>query len=160
MSKSKIKIVVIIILALMVVNNVFINSRPIPTIPTIPNVVIDNDNKPEPSPVVNTKRIFFDDYISAIKISKQNNKKLIIIFGADWCPYCEELKKDIQNIKQLEKLIICIIDTDNRQANQNTINKYRPKNLPTSILIDKEKEISRKIGYRKKDYLLWLNAFM
>ena len=140
-------------------NNAGCQDNHIENKPSTPNVieVIPEEKIIKPDL---KNHIIYDDYDKAISLSNEYKRKVLVVFGAEWCPYCEILKKDIPEIKKLQKHIICLIDTDNKASNQVVINKYRPKNLPTSILIDKEKEISRKIGYRKKDYLLWLDSVM
>jgi thioredoxin-related protein len=98
--------------------------------------------------------IYYDEYEKCMELSKDYNKKIVIVFGADWCPYCRTLKKDIDDIFQFSKYIVCFIDTDQNEA---LVKKYRIRGLPTSIIIDsKETELSRKTGYKKTDYNQWL----
>lgn len=118
-----------------------------------------------PAPVIKIvpkleSNFLFDDFDKAISLSKIHNRKLIAIFGAEWCPYCVVLKKDSKTIREFDKYIVVFLDTDNKKDNQSTINLYRPKSLPTSILIDTNKqELSRKIGYKNKDYTQWLKQY-
>lgn len=101
------------------------------------------------------KNIYYDEYDKCKELSKKYNKKLVLVFGADWCPYCRVLKKDINNIS-FKKYIVCIIDTD---KNKELVQKYRIKGLPTSIIIDhKETELARKTGYKQSDYNQWLDS--
>lgn len=98
--------------------------------------------------------IYYDEYEKCLELSKTYNKKLVMVFGADWCPYCKSLKKDINNITQFINYIVCFIDTD---KNETLVKKYRIRGLPTSVIIDsKETELSRKTGYKNKDYDRWL----
>lgn len=120
--------------------------------------------KPRPSPIIKIvpkleSNFVFDDFIKAVNLAKIYNRKIIVIFSAEWCPYCVVLKKDASKIPQFDKYIIVFLDTDNKEANQHTINLYHPKSLPTSIVVDiNTKEISRKIGYKNKDYTKWLDT--
>lgn len=101
----------------------------------------------------------YDDLEKAKALASFHKRNIVIVFGAEWCPYCRKLKQDSKSIKQFDKYIVCFLDTDNRNANQADMNKYKPKNLPTSVIVDKEgKELSRKIGYRNKDYIKWLES--
>jgi len=101
-----------------------------------------------------TNNIFYDEYNKVIELSKKHNKKIVLIFGADWCPYCKDLKKDVKNIDGLKQYIVCFIDTD---KNEDLVKNYRIKSLPTSIIIDAtERELARKTGYKNKDYNEWL----
>lgn len=119
------------------------NNLPIPTIPVV-----------VPSKPPLKTNIYYDEYEQCLKLAQSYDKNLVIIFGAEWCPYCKSLKKDLNNISSFAKYIVCFIDTDKNEA---LIKKYRIKGLPTSVIVDyKEKELSRKIGYKNKDYNEWL----
>ena len=127
-------------------NNYF-NSTIIPNAPiTIPSVPF----LPEL-----TNNIYYDEYEKCKSLSAQYNKKLVLVFGADWCPYCRILKKDIDKITGFKKHIVCFIDSD---KNKELVQKYRIKGLPTSVIVDsKETELSRKTGYKQADYNQWLD---
>jgi len=128
--------------------------------PDSPNI----DNKPVPKVIIPyipklESNFIYDDIDKTFALSKIHNRNIIVIFGAEWCPYCEELKKDALSIEQFNKYLICFIDTDRGDKNQSVINKYKPRSLPTSLLLDTtKKEVSRKIGYKNKDYIRWLNS--
>lgn len=114
----------------------------------IPNNPIIIPNKPDLK-----KNILFDEYENAKKISKEYNKKLVLIFGADWCPYCKDLKKDTDKIQEFKSYIVCFINTD---TNKSLVQEYRVRSLPTSIVIFNDKEEARKSGYKYSDYCKWL----
>jgi len=159
LNRNILYLLLILLLLAIARNNAGCQDSNINDNPSVPNVVEVIPERTVVKPDLK-ENIILDDYDKAISLAEEYKRKVLIVFGAEWCPYCEILKKDIPKIKQLQKYIICLIDTDNKEANQSTINKYRPKKLPTSILVNKEKEIGRKIGYRKKDYLLWLDSVM
>jgi thiol-disulfide isomerase/thioredoxin len=100
-----------------------------------------------------TETIFYDEYEKAKKISIESNKKLILIFGADWCPYCKELKKNVSQISNFKYYIVCFINSD---KNKNIVSDYKIKSLPTSIIIYQNIEEVTKIGYSYDDYQKWL----
>jgi thioredoxin-related protein len=106
-----------------------------------------------PNKTIEHKTIFLNEYDQAKKISKEYNKKLILIFGAEWCPYCKELKKDMDKIREFKKYVVCYIDINQFQF---LVQKYQIKNLPTSIIIFDDKEEDRKSGYKYSDYCEWL----
>lgn len=125
-----------------------INSKYITNKITIPNI-------PVVMPEL-TKNIYYDEYDKCKDLSVQYSKKLVLIFSADWCPYCRTLKKDINNIVLFKQYIVCFIDTD---KNKNLVEKYEIKGLPTSVIIDsRENELSRKMGYKQIDYNKWLDS--
>ena len=133
-----------------------------------PVVVINPNPKPIPEVIVPTIEIpkletnyIYDNLDKALVLGGQHKRNIIIVFGAEWCPYCVVLKNDAKKdkIQQYEKYIVCFLDTDNTKANQKYLNIYRPKSLPTSIAVDSNgKEFSRKIGYKNKDYISWLQG--
>ena len=122
--------------------------------PLAPPVVVVN---PKPEVVIPklTTNILYDEYQKALELSKIHKKKLIVVFSADWCVYCQDLKQDIQKISQ-DKCLFCIIDID---KDKTLAKKWKVRNLPTSILIDGEEEVvSQIIGYRKNKYESWINS--
>lgn len=122
--------------------------KPVPKV-VVPKVVV---------PKLETNLVY-DDFNKAIALGKAHNRNIVIVFGAEWCPYCVVLKKDASKITQFDNFIVAFLDTDNKEANQQAVNLYRPRSLPTSVIIDvNKKELSRKIGYRNKDYTKWLDT--
>lgn len=117
-----------------------------PNVPNIPSIVM-------PVPILNNN-IFYDEYEKCKELSRTHNKKIVLIFGADWCPYCRDLKKDVKNITEFNSYIVCFINTD---KNKELVEKYRIRGLPTSVIIDyEEQELNRKSGYKKDSYNEWL----
>jgi thioredoxin-related protein len=126
------------------------NPTPPPEQPIINPVV----NPDPPEDIILDTNIIYDDIDKAEALSKIHTRNLIIVFGADWCPYCVDLKKDAKTIKEFDKYIVCFINTD---KNKKLSRKFRVRNLPTSVIIDKSgKEKSRKTGYKNKDYVKWI----
>ena len=106
-----------------------------------------------PKPVLKTN-IFYNEYDKAKEIAATHAKKLVLIFGAVWCPYCKDLKKDIINIREFDNYIVCFIDIDD---NKTITNKFQIKELPTSIILHNDTEEARKSGYKKTEYIKWLD---
>jgi thioredoxin-related protein len=151
MEKMNNKTILIIGLGLIVYSlyNSYTNNTNI--IPGIPVVVVPN----MPFVPELTKNIYYDEYDKCKDLASKYNKKLVLVFGADWCPYCRVLKKDIDSITGFKKYIVCFIDTD---KNKELVQKYRIKGLPTSVIIDhQETELARKTGYKQADYNQWLD---
>lgn len=116
------------------------------------NPVINPVVKPEPVPELDTN-ILFNDIDNATKLANVHSRKVLLIFGADWCPYCKVLKKDIGSL-DTNKYIVCIIDTD---KHSDLVGEFKIKGLPTSIILTANKqELSRKTGYKKEEYGSWL----
>jgi|688.fasta_scaffold139653_3 thiol-disulfide isomerase/thioredoxin len=91
------------------------------------------------------------------KLSKLTNKPALVIFGADYCKFCQILKQDIltnQLSPSINEYIICYIDV---KDNLNLKNKYKISSIPDSrIFIDNE-QVSKTTGYSKDTYKKWLN---
>jgi thioredoxin 1 len=89
-------------------------------------------------------------------IESENSKKdILVIFTADWCGFCQKMKKDIDDDQSLvEDLIVCYIDYD---ENKDLVKEYKVKNIPDYFLLHKGVETKRKVGYsNKKDFKKWL----
>lgn len=118
-----------------------------------------------PSPVVTPapivipelkEHIIYDDYPKTVKLAETYSKQILVIFGADWCPYCKSLKKDLDKLDGLKKYLVCIINAD--KDHYNLVKKFNVKGLPTSIIVDSEEhELARQTGYKKQSYESWLN---
>ena len=85
--------------------------------------------------------IFSEDYNQAVKISKELNQPLILLFSADWCVYCVKLKKDISdNVDQFENTTICIVNID---KNPELAKKYKVRSIPRTLVFNKEKRLMK-----------------
>lgn len=125
-----------------------------------------NSNKSEKISINQTSKdvvIQKDDiYDNAKKTAKKENKSMIIVFGANWCVWCQKFEHDTLNssrsISAVEShdTIIVKINVD---KNQSTAGKYGVKSIPCIILVDKnENEIKRKVGYMNvRDFISWLD---
>lgn len=144
---TQLKIIILLAILFGIVYKQSINTSVIIDAPVVNPVV-----KPEPVPLLETN-IVYDNLDSAIKLTQTHNRKLLLVFGADWCPYCKVLKKDISTINT-SSYIVCIINTDKYTE---LVDQFKIKGLPTSIILTADKkEISRKTGYKKEEYNSWL----
>lgn len=90
------------------------------------------------------------------RLSKLTNKPALIIFGADYCKFCNSLKEDILNNELspiIDKYIICYIDI---KSSPELKTKYHISMIPDSRILLKNQELSSKKGYSKESYKLWL----
>jgi thioredoxin-related protein len=93
----------------------------------------------------------------AKQISTETNKPLLVIFGADYCVYCDIVKNDILNKKlspNIDKYIICYVDI---QKDKMSKEKYNISVIPDSIIIENNKTKSRQRGYNIEKYKKWLD---
>lgn len=100
--------------------------------------------------------IFVDSPEDAFALSEETKLKVLLIFSADWCAYCNILKDNINgDPDMIPDTIICFIDYDKRK---DMVKQYKVKTIPDSLLYKDKKEIKRKVGFKnKQDYIDWLN---
>lgn len=90
------------------------------------------------------------------RLSKLTNKPALIIFGADYCKFCNSLKEDILNNELspiVDNYIICYIDI---KSSPELKKEYHISMIPDSRILLNNQELSRKKGYSKESYKLWL----
>ena len=71
-------------------------------------------------------------------ILNNQDKNIILFFGAIWCEPCKKLKNNIIDIKdeiKKKNCCLCYIDVDN-ELNSEIITKYKIKFLPSQICIN------------------------
>ncbi len=102
-----------------------------------------------------------DDYIittklvDAIALSEELNKEVLVIFTANWCDYCNQMKKDLEYCQELEGMILCFVNID---KNPELKQEYKVRSIPDYFLLKDKIEIKRQKGYYgKKDFLKWLS---
>lgn len=99
---------------------------------------------------------YVTDLDVALRLSKETKQSVVLIFSADWCGHCKNLKNDLPSIKEFDDKIICIIDTDKEKR---LARQFKAKSLPTSIMINTNgEEISRTVGYDSESYKRWLQG--
>ena len=99
---------------------------------------------------IDNKPIFEENYEKATSHGERN---VLIIFGADWCKYCRVLKGDMPKMN-LDGYVICIVDVT---KNKDLKNSHGVSSLPTSIVMEKGKEVARTVGYSAQQYKDWLD---
>lgn len=104
--------------------------------------------------------VFADTFIlnslpEARRLSKETQKSILLIFGADSCNFCLLLKDDLESVlkKDIDNFIICYIDL---KSNPELKRQYDITSIPDSRIIFDDKTISSIKGYRKNDYKKWL----
>jgi thiol-disulfide isomerase/thioredoxin len=94
---------------------------------------------------------FTEDYDLAMA---EKGRKVILVFGADWCPHCSVLEEHLKGMN-LEGYLVCSVDVDSRK---DLASEYRIKVLPTSVVLLEGKEVSRTKGFSKASYDRWVES--
>lgn len=98
---------------------------------------------------------YVTDLNLALRLSKETKQNTVLIFSANWCGHCKNLKQDLHSIKEFDNKLICILDSDKEKR---LSRQFKARSLPTSIMLNSNgEEISRMTGYEKESYIKWLN---
>lgn len=95
------------------------------------------------------KPVFTKDYEAAMQ---EKDGKVIVVFGAEWCPHCVVLKDHLKSMN-LQGYTVCFVDVDEHKELKR---KYGVRSLPTSIIFYQGKETSREKGFDKARYEAWV----
>jgi len=83
-----------------------------------------------------------EDYDAAVKRAEAENKPLMVIIGASWCPSCQVLKKEtIEQMKkdgELDEIILVYVDKDNKPTLAEQL--MRGNTLPQTIGFKKDSD--------------------
>jgi len=87
--------------------------------------------------------------IASVFAFDNTNEKVLIIFSADWCKYCQIAKNNIQNDPQLSEIVknYTIVDVD-FDVDKDIVEGYNIKTIPAFVIYEGGKELRRKIGYQ------------
>lgn len=88
----------------------------------------------------------------AIAMSEDTGHKILAIFGAEWCVYCEKSKDEIaKNIDNYQDIIIVYLNIDDRPDLKK---EYRVQKIPDYMILKDRKETKRHVGYLSQTKLL------
>ena len=141
-------------------NNDFPNNPVPPANNPFPPIVNPNPVTPPPAtppaPITNPT-----SYQEAVQLSKQTNKKIVLMFSADWCMWCKKFKAEtlpnssVQNA--LKNYIFFIVDAD---QDKSTLSKFGVRGLPFFVITDgNENNLKSKAGMMSpEDFISFLNT--
>jgi len=97
-------------------------------------------------------------YKEALEIGTKTGKPIFLIFGADWCTWCQEMRKtlaDSEVQKALDGYIVYHADSDKEP---DLVKQYGVGGIPAYFVVDSsEKIIKDGKGYKEtKRFLAWL----
>lgn len=105
---------------------------------------IPNPNPPVITPPDNGSLVI-TTYEEALTEAKRSDRKILIVFGANWCAWCHKLKETVKS-PEVKKaiddgnIIYIYVDTDNRK---DLARKYNVNAIPAYVLIDKNENTIR-----------------
>lgn len=116
--------------------------------------------KKEPELVKPQGQMVATSYSNAIEDAQKYDMKVVILFGADWCGHCKNMKSttypDAGVKKSLTNYIVLYVNTD---EDKETTRKFGIKALPTQIILDKKEDILKSnLGFQNpSQFINWLN---
>lgn len=105
------------------------------------------------------------DWDSAVEQSKTSGKPALVLFTADWCPPCQELKREVLSDQTVQATIESrftpvIVDLSDRGGpNDRIAQDYSVQGIPTLIQFDaRGKELKRTHGMGANEMVAWLKS--
>ncbi len=108
-------------------------------------------------------KIDFKTYKEGVKLVKSDKKKAFIYFHADWCKYCDKIKKEsFTNDKVIdylnENFISIMVDTD---AEVKLAIKFNAQRLPMLYFLKEDASVlTYHLGYVEAKELLYMLKFI
>lgn len=97
--------------------------------------------------IVHSQNQFVPDdvpYKTALENAKNQGKPLFVMLYADWCPHCNQMKKEVfsdSNVMDfLKKNFVCAWKNIEKEEGIALKNKFNTKSLPTFLFIDPNNE--------------------
>lgn len=115
------------------------------------------DIKPEPEVKPITSEIM--KYGDALKLAQATDRKIFVLFTADWCHWCTKLKNETladPRVKDaLKNHIICYVNTDQERE---IARRFAVAGLPSYFVIDKKETVEKRgSGMKTSDeFIRWL----
>ena len=86
------------------------------------------------------------DIQNAITLAGKENKRILLVFGANWCPWCLRLHHLIESDKEINSFIhnhyqLVLIDLGRRDRNMEIDARYGQPNklgIPAIVVLDKD----------------------
>jgi len=86
------------------------------------------------------------DIQNAINRAQRNNKRVLLIFGANWCPWCQALHRLFESNKEIHSFLadnyeVVLVDLGRRDRNMGIDARYGSPNklgLPAIVVLEKD----------------------
>lgn len=103
-------------------------------------------------------------YKTALETAKKEGKPLFVMLYADWCPHCNQMKKEVFSdeniISFLNQNFVCVWKNIEKEEGIALKDKFNTKSLPTFLFIDPSNETllyALKGESKKTDFLAEVN---
>lgn len=108
--------------------------------------------------VAGAAEVSFYSYSDAVEMAGSSGKMVYVLFGSDYCPWCERQKEVLVDPKvasELDSYVICYVDVS---AEESLAKKYRVKTIPVNMVIRSDERVVKKdVGYMEvKKFLDWI----
>lgn len=94
-------------------------------------------------PTIHAQNQFVPDetlYKTGLETAKKENKPLFVMLYADWCPHCNQMKKEVFSdpavMDFLKKNYVCIWKNIEKEEGKALKEKFNTKSLPTFLFLD------------------------
>jgi thioredoxin-related protein len=109
----------------------------------------EHKSKPDRPAIFDTKADGEKQIADALKIASRDNKRVLLMFGANWCPWCHQLHKLLKTdgrvaakLQESYELVLIDVDTvDGKKHNEKIDAKYgnpMKLGLPALVVLDAE----------------------
>ena len=128
--------------------------------------VVAHLNRSGPAPVLAKDAGWSTDWDDAIRRSGSNDKPVLVLFTADWCPACRSFetkvlaRPDVREYLQ-SRYTLVMIDMSHRDGPNRALGEqYKIEVYPTLILYSRGggREVARCYGLSAKDLVEWLRS--
>ena len=103
------------------------------------------------------------DYNSALEIAKKDNKMIMLLVVADYCPWCKKFEKKTLKNQSVSKIVsrdFVAVVIDNKRDKGLYPQEYNTRLIPTVFFIDPKsgKNVHKAVVYmKKKEYISNMN---
>ena len=129
-----------------------------PVEPPYVEEIMPNDGEGKEEPM---NQIVASSYQDALDKAKKHDKKILIIFHADWCHWCTKMENETLNdqaVKDMMKNYVFLsVDTD---KDKQTAGMYEVHGLPSYVVANSNgRKLKNGSGYKvSKDFVIWLQS--